>query len=61
MKDNEGYEIRHNNVPRSYRDTKEAALAAARFLKRKSKGVVIEVIDRSTGQKLVMLEDGRTA
>ena len=37
-----------------------AAYEAARYAKSKAKGDIIEIVDRSTGTKLVMLEDGRT-
>jgi hypothetical protein len=30
MRDNEGYEIRHNGVPRTFRDNRETAFEAAR-------------------------------
>jgi hypothetical protein len=60
MRENEGFEIRHNGVPRTFRDTKTAAYDAARFAKGNARGDIIEIVDRSTGQKLVMLEDGRT-
>ena len=32
MRDNEGYEILHNGVPRTFRDRKETAYAAARMM-----------------------------
>ena len=60
MRDNEGFEIRHNGVPRTYRDNRETAFVAARYAKSKAKDEIIEIIDRSTGIKLIMLEDGRT-
>ena len=60
MRDNEGYEIRHNGVPRTFRDKRETAFDAARYAKSKARGEIIEIIDRSTGTKLIMLEDGRT-
>ena len=60
MRDNEGFEIRHNGVPRTYRDNRETAFEAARYAKSKAKGEIIEIIDHSTGAKLIMLEDGRT-
>jgi len=44
----------------SFRDTKATVFDAARFAKGRAKGDIIEIVDRSTGQKLVMLEDGRT-
>ena len=61
MRDNEGYEIRHNGVPRSFRDVKESAFAAARFAKTRHPSDIIEIIDRSTGSKMLMLPDGRVA
>ena len=60
MRDNEGYEIRHNGVPRSFRDVKESAYEAARFAKSRNPSDIIEIIDRSTNAKLLMLADGRT-
>jgi hypothetical protein len=60
MRDKEGFEIRHNGVPRTFRDKREMAFDAARYAKSKARGEIIEIIDRSTGAKLVMLEDGRT-
>ena len=54
------FEIRHNGVPRSYRDMKNVAYEAARFAKERAKGDIIEIVDLATGAKLVMLEDGRT-
>ena len=60
VRDNEGYEIRHNGVPRTFRDTRETAFEAARYAKSKARGEIIEIVDRSTGTKLIMLEDGRT-
>ena len=61
MRDNEGYEIRHNGAPRTFRDTRESAFEAARYAKSKARDEIIEIVDRSTGVKLVMLEDGRAA
>jgi hypothetical protein len=61
MRDNEGYEIRHNGVPRSFRDVKATAFEAARFAKTRHPGDIIEIIDRPTGTKMLMLTDGRVA
>jgi hypothetical protein len=36
------------------------AYEAARYAKSKAKGDIIEVVDRSTGTKVIMLADGRT-
>jgi len=60
MRANEGYDILHNGVPRTFRDRKDIAYEAARYAKSKAKGDIIEIVDRSTGAKVVMLEDGRT-
>jgi hypothetical protein len=60
MRDNEGYVILHNGVPRTFRDNRQTAFEAARFAKSRAKGEIIEIVDRSTGTKLIMLEDGRT-
>jgi hypothetical protein len=60
MRDNEGFDIRHNGVPRTFRDKRETAFDAARYAKAKARDEIIEIVDRSTGTKLVMLEDGRT-
>ena len=60
MRDNEGFEILHNGVPRAFRDKRETAFEAARFAKSKAKGDIIEIVELSTGTKLVMLADGRT-
>jgi hypothetical protein len=55
------FEIRHNGVPRSYRDKKDVAFEAARFAKQRAKGDIIEIVDLATGTKMVILEDGRGA
>jgi hypothetical protein len=61
LRHNEGFEIRHNGVPRTFRDKRDTAFDAARYAKSKAaRGEIIEIVDRSTGAKLVMLEDGRT-
>ena len=60
MRDNEGYEIRHNGITRTFRDVKAAAFDAARFARSKARGEIIEIVDRSSGEKLLMLEDGQT-
>ena len=59
MSRNQGYDILHNGVPRTFRDRRETALEAARFAKSNAKGDIIELRDCATGEKLVMLEDGR--
>jgi hypothetical protein len=59
MRDNEGFEIRVNGVPRTVRELKKLAYEAARIIKNKVPGIV-EIVDRSTGTKVVMMGDGRT-
>ena len=60
MRDNEGLEIRVNGVPRTFRELKELAYEAARIIKNKVPGDIVEIVDRSTGTKVVMMGDGRT-
>jgi hypothetical protein len=59
LPDNEGFDILHNGQRRTFRDTKEAAFAAARFAKSRARDELVEIVDRSTGAKAIMLEDGR--
>jgi hypothetical protein len=61
MRDNEGFDILINGVPRTFRDRPAPASDAAYVLKQKHIADVVEVRDRSTGQKVLMREDGRTA
>jgi hypothetical protein len=56
-----GFEILINGTPRTFRDRKDTAYDAARVLKSKNAKEVVEIVDRSTGQRLVMLIDGRLA
>ena len=42
MRDNQGYEILHNGVPRTFRDKREIAFEAARYAKSKASGDIIE-------------------
>lgn len=54
-----GFEILINGMPRTFRDRRDIAYDAARFLKSRNRTAIVEVVDCSTGQKAVMLEDGR--
>ena len=56
----EGYEIRHNGVPRTFRDVKAVAFEAARLAKALHPADIIEVVDLAIGSKILMLDDGRT-
>ena len=60
MGENEGFDILINGIARTFRDLRPAAHEAALYLKSKSRSEVIEIRDRSTGEKILMLEDGRT-
>jgi hypothetical protein len=60
LRDDEGFDILANGVPRTFRDLKMSAYDAARFVKSRNRGDIIEIVDRSTGTKMVMLADGRT-
>jgi hypothetical protein len=60
MNEGKGFQILHNGVPRTFRDKRETAFEAARYAKSKARDEIIEIVDLSTGAKMVMLEDGRT-
>ena len=49
MRSEQGYEILHNGVPRTFRDRRATALDAARFAKNRAKGDVIELRDCAIG------------
>ena len=61
MRENVGFDILHNGLPRTFRDQKAMAYEAARFAKTRSHADLIEIVDRSTGESLIMLANGRTA
>jgi hypothetical protein len=61
MRENEGFDILQNGVPRTFRDSKDMAYEAARFAKTQNPADLIEIIDRSNRTKSVMLASGRTA
>ena len=61
MRDDERFDIRVNGVPRTFRDRKQPAYGAPPLIKRKAKNDIVEIVDRSTGKKMVMLADERTA
>ena len=60
MLNDEGFDILHNGVPRTFRDQKVTAYEAARFAKTQNPADIIEIVDRANGTKLVMLADGQT-
>jgi len=53
------FDILVNGVQRTFRE--EPTYEAAAVIKRKARGDIVDVLDRSTGLKVLMLEDGRTA
>ena len=55
------YEIKHNGIPRSYRDLRATAYDAARLGKARTPTDVIEIVDMASGAKVVMHADGRTS
>ena len=59
MGNGHGYEILHNGVPRTFRDRRETAFEVAQFAKNRAKTDIKELRDCATGEKLLMLADGR--
>ena len=59
MLGNEGFDIIINGVVRTFRDQREAAYDAARYLKTRHPSDFVEVLDCATGTKLIVFEDGR--
>ena len=60
LREDEGFKLLIDGVQRTFRDVKASAYDAARELKRSNRNSIIEVRDRSSDAKLIMLEDGRT-
>jgi len=61
MSGNEGFDIIFNGVVRTFRDRREAAYDAARYLKSRHPKDFVEVFDRATRAKLIAFEDGRVS
>ena len=61
MPGNEGFGVVVNGVIRSFRDQREVAYDAARYLKTRHPKDFVEVLDRAAGTKLIVFEDGRVA
>jgi hypothetical protein len=61
MRENEGFDILHNGLSRTFRDQKAMAYEAARFAKTQNPADLIQILDRSTWERLIMLANGRTA
>jgi len=60
LRSDEGFDIIINGVDRSFRDRQEVAYEAARYMKQRHPKDLVEVRVRATGQRVIMLEDGRT-
>jgi hypothetical protein len=56
----DGFDIIINGVDRSFRDRKEVAYEAARYMKQVHRNDIVEIRVRATGERIVMHEDGRT-
>jgi hypothetical protein len=59
LPDNEGFKILVNGVVRTFRDGRDAAYQAARYLKGRYQKDFVEVLDCATDTKLIVFEDGR--
>jgi hypothetical protein len=49
MRADQGFDILHNGVPRTFRDQKAMAYEAARFAKTQNPADIIEIVDRANG------------
>jgi hypothetical protein len=56
-----GFDILVTGTLRTFRDQQHVAYEAARYLKSRHPNELIEILDRSNGQKVVMLADGKRA
>jgi hypothetical protein len=54
-----GFDIIINGVVRTFRDQREVAYDAARYLKIRHPKDFIEAFDRATSTRLIVFEDGR--
>ena len=60
LREDEGFDLLVNGIDRTFSDTKLGAYEVARELKRRNRGCIIEIRDRSNGAKVIMGGDGRT-
>jgi len=54
-----GFKIIVNGVVRTFRDRRDAAYQAARYLKSRHPKDFVEIVDCATGTKLIVFDDGR--
>ena len=47
MRTDQGFDILHNGMPRTFRDKKAMAYEAARFAKAQNPADIIEIVDRA--------------
>jgi hypothetical protein len=59
LREDEGFDLLVDGRERTFRDLKGTAYDAARELKRLNRNSIIEIRERATGKKMIMLEDGR--
>jgi hypothetical protein len=59
LREDEGFDLLVDGKDRTFRDLRETAYAAGRELKRLNRMSVIEIRERETGKKQIVLEDGR--
>ena len=55
----DGFEIFVNGVQRTFRDRKDTAYEAARYLKSRHPKDIVEIVDCATRARLIVFEDGR--
>jgi len=60
LRDDEGFDLLVNGIDCTFSDTQVGACEMARELKRRNRGCIIEIRDRSNGAKVIMGGDGRT-
>jgi hypothetical protein len=60
LREDEGFHVMVDGVDRVFSEDKPGAYELARNLKRTNRQSIIEIRDRSNGNKVIMLEDGRT-
>jgi hypothetical protein len=60
LRTDDGFDVLVNGINRSCRDRQNAAYEAARYLKERHPEDMVEVRIRATGQRVMILADGRT-
>ena len=60
LRGDEGFDILINDMSRTFRDLEKVAYETARFMKQRRPEDLVEVRVRATGERRVILADGRT-